>query len=211
MGFALVLLLELLNPFNKVFSLTIDQVLNRIQFFYQNIQTINGSFVQKVEAPDNKTKLSKGEFWIQKPKKFKWLYESPEKILFLYDGTKFFIYYIEEKYLAVFSSPKEFSFELPLELLTDSSSFHKNFKLESFKIIEKDYWKLNFVPLKKSLIEKISVIVNLHTGEIKKMILFHATGERLFLTFQNIFYNKKLPPDLFQLKVPEDIEIEIIN
>ncbi len=207
-AYALVLLLVALNPCNKINALTINQVLDKVQLFYESIHSLRASFIQKVNLPEGKVEISYGKVWIEKPGKMKWIYEKPEKFFIISNGKKIYIYYPDEKQVLVFLYKKSLSSKLALEFVNGKAKIEKDLKLESFKVLNENYWKLNFLPLKRdSLIEKLSLVVNLATGEVKEICLFQSTGEKIDLLFKKIVYNVKLPPDFFSFKPPKNVEI----
>jgi len=208
MACVLALLLVVLSPLNKAKALTINQVLDKVQRFYETIHSLKASFVQKVTLPEGKIEVSYGKVWIEKPGKMKWIYERPERFFIVSNGKKIYIYYPEEKQVLVFPYKKSISSKLALEFINGRAKIEKDLKLESFKVLNENYWKLNFIPFKKdSLIEKLSLTVNLNTGEVREISLVQSTGEKIDLLFKKIAYNIELPPNFFYFKPPQGSEI----
>jgi len=204
----LALLLVALSPLNKAKALTINQVLDRVQHFYESILSLKASFIQKVNFPEGKTEISYGKVWIKKPCKMKWIYQGPEKFFIISDGRKIYIYYPEEKEVLVFPYQKSISSKLALEFINGKAKIEKDLKLESFKVLNENYWKLNFLPLKKdSLVEKISLLVNLKTGEVREISLVQSTGEKIVLLFKKVYYNIKIPQNFFNFNPPKGVEV----
>ena len=208
MVYVLALLLVALSPLSKSKGLTIREVLDKVQNFYETVHSLKASFVQKVNFPDGRAEVSYGEVWIEKPGKMKWEYKKPETFFIISNGKKIFIYYPEEKQALVFPYQKSISSKLALEFVNGKAKIEKDLKLESFKVINKNYWELNFTPVKAdSLIEKISLLVNLKTGEVREISLIQSTGEKISLLFKEVIYNPEVPYGFFNFRPPQDVEI----
>lgn len=199
MVFVLVLSLVLVNPFKGVRGQTIEEVLNRIQNFYEKTESIRGSFVQETEFPSSKKESRKGRVWIKKPGLFRWEYLEPEKFIIISDGRNIYVHYPEENQAFVYPSGKAVSSQLALGFMSGRGDIRKDLKLESFKALEKDLWQLNFLTTHSdSQIERISLLVNLSTGEVKEFLLYYLSGERVKIIFENLEYNAELSSKIFK-------------
>ncbi len=208
MVFVLALLLGLVNPFNT-YAKTIDQVLNRIEYFYKHIHTIQADFLQETFfLYSQKKEIQKGIFWIKKPDKFRWEYKSPEKFVIISDGKNVYIYYPEEEEAFVYTSKQLLSSHIAIGFMSGKGNIKKDLKLQSFKVLKHNFWKITFLPAyKDQRVKEISLIVNPDTGEVKEFGFINYTGERIKISFKNIKYNIKLNNNLFTLKLPKDVEI----
>ncbi len=207
MVFVLVLFWVLVNPC-KLLAQNIEQVLNKIQHFYENIQTIQADFLQETYFPDRNKEIRTGKLWIKKPGKFRWEYKSPEKFLIISDGDNIYIYYPEEKQAFVYPSGKAISSRLALGFMSGRGNIKEDLKLESFKVLNKNFWKVSFLPAyKDQRIEKISLVVNPNTGEVKEFTFINSTGEKIRIIFNQIRYNVNLDNKLFILNFSENIQI----
>ncbi len=204
----LVLFWVLVGNFKILFAQDIYEVVDKIQNFYKKINTIEAKFVQETIFTTGRKEIRMGKLWIKKPGKFRWEYQSPEKFLIISNGVKVFIYYPEEKEVLVYPSKKMISSQLALGFMNGRGNIKKNFKLESFKVINKNQWKISFLPaLQDNYIEKITLTVNPETGEIKDFYFVNTVGEKIKISFIDFKYNIKLKKSLFSFIPPKNSEV----
>ncbi len=207
MGFALALFFLLANPWFS-FAQSINQVLDLVQNFYENISTIRGEFVQETLFPNQKKEFQEGRFWIKKPGLFRWEYLHPEKFLIISDGTKLYVYYPEEKRAYVYPTGKVISSQLALGFMSGRGDIRKDLKVESYQVLSGGLWEISFLPLaQENQIEKINLIVDLATGEVKRFSIWHQSGEKLIITFKKVEYNQNTPDKIFRFNPPKDVKI----
>jgi len=169
---------------------------------------LEAEFIQETYFSNGGKEVRKGKLWIKKPGKFRWEYQSPEKFLIISDGNKIFIYYPEEKQAFVYPSGRAISSRLALGFMSGRGNIKTDLKLESFKVMDKDYWKISFLPaLNDTQVEKITLIVNLHTGEIKELFFVNSTGEKIRIIFKKVGYNVKLKDNFFEFNPPENVNL----
>ncbi len=208
MVFVLVLLLALVNPFKILFAQNLETILDKIQYFYKNIQTIQADFFQETTFSDKSKEIRSGKLWIKNPGNFRWEYQTPEKFLIISDGKKFFVYYPEEKEVLIYPSRKLISSQLALEFMNGRGDIKKDLKLETYKILDKKTWEISFLPLTQdNYVEKLVLIVNIETGEVKEFHFINTLGEKTRILFKNLKYNIKLDNKLFTFIPPKDLKI----
>ncbi|RKX61599.1 MAG: hypothetical protein DRP34_05510, partial [Thermodesulfobacteriota bacterium] len=205
MGFVLVLFWVLVSSSKPLNAQTIDEVLNKIQYFYENTKSIKADFIQETVFLDKSKEIRTGKVWIKKPGKFRWEYQIPEKFLIISDGFQIFVYYPEEKEVLIYPSGKVISSQLALGFMSGRGNIKKDLKLESFKILNEKEWKISFLPVSKdTYIEKIVLTVNLDTGEVKEFYFINTSGEKVRIIFKNLEYNLDLKNNIFTFIPPKN-------
>ena len=208
MGFALVLFWVLVSSSKPLNAQTIDEVLNKIQYFYENTKSIKADFIQETVFLDKSKEIRTGKVWIKKPGKFRWEYQTPEKFLIISDGFQIFIYYPEEKEVLIYPSGKVISSQLALGFMSGRGNIKKDLKLESFEILNEKEWKISFFPVSKdTYIEKIVLTVNLDTGEVKEFYFINTSGEKVRIIFKNLEYNLDLKNNIFTFIPPKNSKV----
>ncbi len=204
----LVLCWVFVNPLNNIKAQSINEVINKIQYFYDHISSLKAVFVQETLFPDGRREIRKGKVWIKKPGKMRWEYSEPERFLIISNGEKLFVYYPEEKQVFIYPSGKAISSHLALGFMSGRGDIKKDLKLESFKILKKNLWELSFISaFKDPQVKKIILIVNLNTGEVKQFYVINQLGEKIKITFNKIEYNSNIKDKIFNLKLSKDVEV----
>ena len=208
MGFVLVLFWVLVSSSKPLNAQTIDEVLNKIQYFYENTKSIKADFIQETVFLDKSKEIRTGKVWIKKPGKFRWEYQIPEKFLIISDGFQIFIYYPEEKEVLIYPSGKVISSQLALGFMSGRGNIKKDLKLESFEILNEKEWRISFFPVSKdTYIEKIVLTVNLDTGEVKEFYFINTSGEKVKIIFKNLKYNLDLKNNIFTFIPPKNSKL----
>ncbi len=208
MGFVLVLFWVLVSSSKPLNAQTIDEVLNKIQYFYENTKSIKADFIQETVFLDKSKEIRTGKVWIKKPGKFRWEYQIPEKFLIISDGFQIFVYYPEEKEVLIYPSGKVISSQLALGFMSGRGNIKKDLKLESFEILNEKEWKISFLPVSKdTYIEKIVLTVNLDTGEVKEFYFINTSGEKVRIIFKNLEYNLDLKNNIFTFIPPKNSKV----
>ncbi len=208
MGFVLVLFWVLVSSSKPLNAQTIDEVLNKIQYFYENTKSIKADFIQETVFLDKSKEIRTGKVWIKKPGKFRWEYQIPEKFLIISDGFQIFVYYPEEKEVLIYPSGKVISSQLALGFMSGRGNIKKDLKLESFKILNEKEWKISFLPVSKdTYIEKIVLTVNLDTGEVKEFYFINTSREKVKIIFKNLKYNLDLKNNIFTFIPPKNSKV----
>jgi len=208
MEFVLVLLLLLLVNFSKGHAQNINQVLDTVQAFYENTKSIRAEFEQETIHPGGQRETRTGRVWIKKPDLFRWEYLTPEKFIVISDGTNLYVYYPDEKRVFVYPTGRAISSQLALGFMSGRGDIRKDLKVESYISLTETLWELNFLPLSSdSHVERLTLIVDLSTGEVKRFAVWHKTGEKVLVKFRKLEYNLDLPEKIFKFVPPKDAKI----
>ncbi len=208
MVFVLALLLVLASPFKGLKAQSVEEVLEKIQHFYSQTQTLRGSFSQETIFPNGNKENRSGKIWMKKPGLFRWEYNTPEKFIIISDSRNIYVYYPEENQAFVYPSGKALSSQLALGFMSGRGNLRKDLKLESFKVLDEGLWQLNFLPAyQDSQVEKISLRVNLANGEVQELLLHYFSGERVRITFKSLEYNLDIPDRVFKFTPPKNVKI----
>ena len=208
MGFVLVLFWVLVSSSKPLNAQNVDEVLNKIQHFYENTKSIKADFIQETVFLDKSKEIRTGKVWIKKPGKFRWEYQIPEKFLIISDGFQIFVYYPEEKEVLIYPSGKVISSQLALGFMSGRGNIKKDLKLESFEILNEKEWRISFLPVSKdTYIEKIVLTVNLDTGEVKEFYFINTSGEKVRIIFKNLEYNLDLKNNIFTFIPPKNSKV----
>lgn len=210
MVFVLALLLILVNPLPKraILAQSIDEILAKIQSFYHETTSLRGSFIQETYFPNGGKEQRQGKFWMKKPGLFRWEYYTPEKFIIISDGRNIYVYYPDENQAFIYPSGKAISSQLALGFMSGRGDLTKDLKLESFQVLSHDLYEITFLPAYKDEQLKKIVLKTLYPkGEVKEVLLFYFSGERVKIAFNHLEYNLDLPLKIFQFQPPKKAKI----
>ena len=189
---------------------TAEDIALKVEYKLRALQSIQANFDQiyyslSVTAPLRE----KGKFYFKKPDLMKWEYKEPEEKIFLYKGGTFLFYLPEDNQLIRSSQSKENYESEILALLSGQKAFKDNYHVE-FSPFPKETersWQLKLTPREEGEYSFILLEIEERTALIGKAIFFDWAGNKTEFDFSQIKVNPRLPPSLFELKVPPDCEI----
>lgn len=191
-------------------GLTADQVVERVQAFYDRTKTFKSRFKQRywVKA-HNKTKDSAGDVIFQKPGKMSWRYTSNGNRV-VSDGKVIKVYEKENKQM--YEQPLEKSqYPAALAFLTGSGNLKQAFKFELADPKQMGFeggYVLVGVPREATpAYQKIFMFVDVGTFQVRRVLMLDAQGNRNRFDFEQPEVNVKAPPNEFTFTPPPGTQI----
>jgi len=193
-----------------LFPLTAEDVALKAEKKLLALKSIKADFEQIYYSISVSTPLrEKGKFYFQKPDSMKWVYQKPEEKIFLYKKGKFLFYVPEDNQLTRGLLSGENHESEILELFSGKKVLRDNYHIEfsPFPSEKNHAFQLKLTPKEESEYSFILLEIDEKTWLIGKAILFDWTGNRTEYRFSQIKTNVRLPQNIFELKVPPDVEI----
>lgn len=178
------------------------KALNR---FYREVHTFHARFHQ-VQRDDSGTVMqqSSGRFTIERPGRFRWIYEKPYKQVIVSDGQTLWTY---DKDLAqVTQRPVGSALKgTPAQLLSGGEGLSQAFSIES----QGDKNGLSWVKLtpKSNQSDFKSVSLGFNNGQLSAMVLHDSLGDVSHITFSEVQINAPVASDTFHFHVPKGVEV----
>ena len=108
-----------------------DALAKAIQGHYQQVRDFTASFEQAyVGGALKRRTVERGTVAIRKPGRMRWDYESPEKKLFIADGTRMYFYVPADKQVRVSAMPEAGRVPTPILFLAGRGDLLRDFKAE---------------------------------------------------------------------------------
>ena len=193
------------------YSFTPQEVALQAEKKLLSIQSLQAHFEQTYYSSSISTPLKeKGDLYFKKPNWMKWEYKDPEPKIYLLKEDLFFEYIPEENQITKYDLSKEGYESEILSILSGQKGLIDNHMIEfnPFLPKNKEAWQLKLTPLEEDdeyayfLLE-----INKKTWLIQKAIFFDWGGNKSEFQFSKIKTNIRLPVDVFELKVPPNVEI----
>ncbi len=172
-----------------------DKIFDKLVNKYDSIKTFQADFVQTNYWKEiDETLVSRGKIYYNS-KKLLLDYIKPKPQKMLLDTTSLIIWDIKENQAIITNNNTDIS--RPIDII---KKFWQNSKII---ILEE---KRNFIKLKLVSDEQI-IIVELKNYIIKKMKIINRNGNFVEYSFKNIKINKVIKNKLFDVKLPDDVNI----
>jgi outer membrane lipoprotein carrier protein len=191
-------------------SLSADEIVNRVQAFYDKTTTFKAGFKQRyvVKAYD-KTKDSAGSVIFEKPGKMSWRYTSNGNRV-VSDGTLIKIYEKENKQMYEQQLAKT-QYPAALSFLTGQGKLKQNFKFsrqDSKQMKFESGYVLAGDPLQPTAAyERVFFYVDAQTYQVRRVLIIDAQGNRNRFDFVTSEVNTKAPQGEFAFTPPPGTQV----
>ena len=176
-----------------------------LENFLENTQTLEANFQQTLRAHDGEIlQQTEGEFYLDRPAKFRWNYKSPYEQIIVSDGERIWIYDVELQQVTVQKQSAGLP-ATPMALLEDSSKLHKNFHV--LPLDEHDgVYRLRLQSKTKEA-DFGEIVVGLDAKGLRFMQLHDQFEQVTDIVFSDINTNKKLSKEIFEFIPPEGVDV----
>jgi outer membrane lipoprotein carrier protein len=158
------------------------------------------------------TDTGNGRITVKRPWKMKWEYESPEKQIYVTDGTDMWIYRPEDNQVQIGKAKSFFTGVVRAVFLLDMEQIKKYFSIAL--IIREDPMVYTLKLLPKEEIADVSEMylsVSKKTYDVVKIAKYNASGDEVTYTLSDFKFNGSYPDSLFRLKIPEGADVQYFD
>ncbi len=176
-----------------------------LENFLADIQTLQANFQQTLRTHEGEVlQQTEGQFYLNRPGKFRWNYKLPYEQEIVSDGERVWIYDVDLQQVTVqrqdVSLPSS-----PMALLQDSSKLY-----ESFNVVPLDehegVYRLK-LESKTSASDFAEIVVGLDKNGLRFMQLHDQFEQVTDIIFSDIATNLKLDNKLFNFVPPEGVDV----
>jgi len=182
-----------------------------IQHRYDTVRDFSASFEHRYSGGVlRKEAVERGTMQVKKPSRMRWTYESPERKVFVADGTRIYSYIPEDRQVIVAPVPDEAEATTPALFLTGHGSLVRDFTA-SFPT-EPDpspgTYSLKLVPHRREAeYDWLVLVVDRGTYRLRKLITADAQGGQSTFTFSDIRENVGIPDSAFRFTIPRGVDV----
>jgi len=176
-----------------------------LENFLANTQTLQATFQQTLRTHTGELiQQSEGEFYLKRPGKFRWNYQTPYEQIIVSDGKRIWIYDVDLQQVTVQKESSSLP-ATPMSLLKDSSTLHENFNITP--IDEKNgVYRLKLVS-KKNESDFGEIVVGLDDKGLRFMQLHDQFEQVTDIVFSDTKTNIKLAKEIFEFVPPEGVDV----
>jgi len=192
-------------------TLSLDQVVTKLQENYQKIDTYILNFDQQLYSPQQDRVISKGSgsVWFKKPGKMLWSYEKPEPHIYVTEGNTVWEYTPNDKTVNIFSLEQAAyrSFLLGFGNLKRDFKikFHKGKAKSDSGLYQLDLTANN--PAEREAIGTVTFYVDPEHFMVRYAELVDSFGNENRLRFQDMKANVPIDDKHFKFKVPKGVKV----
>ncbi len=191
-------------------DLTAEQVALRLENKLKSITTLRADFRQFYYSNSSPEPMTgRGQLFIRRPNLMRWEYSAPEKQIFLLKDKNFWLYFPEDKQLIKNAARSEVLESEVLGLLSGNFSLMERYRVEfnSFPSDRQNVYQLRLQPTEEGQFSYILVEIDRQSWLITKAVFFEPAGGKLEYHFSRMVTGRKIPDEVFDLRIPPDCEI----
>ncbi len=198
----LLICLGLSQLFNPLWATEVEDRLNRAMSSLDNLQA---DFKQTL-IDDNKkiVQQSSGKVSIQRPGKFRWIYEKPYQQQIIADGKELWVYDVDLDQATV--KPMEAGLSsAPIMVLMKKQGVETEFEVNEVGQHKYLFW-IELTPIKKDM-EYSKIYIGMENEIVKALELRDSFGQSTQITFENQRTNMIFNPDAFSFNPPPGVDV----
>ncbi len=192
------------------FSQTGEDVALRLEKSLRSVQSLEAAFEHIYYSAMISTPLSeKGKLYFQKPDQMRWEYTEPENNIYIYKGDRYQFYFPEDNQLMRGSLIEESHETEILDILTGKKTLLEFYtsELSPFPTEKSQNAQIKLTPKQEGDDSFILLEIDKKRWLIQKAVFFDWEGNKTEFQFSQIKINTHLPKNIFELKLPADVEI----
>jgi outer membrane lipoprotein carrier protein len=174
---------------------------------------LEANFVQIYQGANGQTARETGHLLLKRPGKARWQYTSPERKLFVSDGSHIF-FYVEGERQATETTVKESADpQIPFLFLLGRGNLRRDFSrielVGNERPVDPGNLVLRLVP-KRAPEEFKQLLVEIAPSsfEVKRMVIFERGGARMDFLLSNVRENFVAPDSQFQFTPPSGVVVK---
>lgn len=176
-----------------------------LENFLANTRTLQADFTQTLRTHDGEVlQQTEGEFYLDRPGKFRWNYKLPYEQVIVSDGERIWIYDVDLQQVTVQKQSASLP-ATPMALLEDSATLHKDFTVSVLDEKEGVY-RLKLVSKTKDS-DFGEIVVGLDNKGLRFMQLHDQFEQVTDIVFSSITTNTKLASEIFEFVPPEGVDV----
>lgn len=204
------------EPVNDQVRREVTEVVKRLQTRYEQTKDLQADFTQKITIEGfERPMTSSGKVYIKKPGRLRWTYLEPSTEDIYVEGDDVKVYVPEHKQVLVGKLTQMSASKAPLELLQGAAKLGESFEVEPTSGKARGVGGIRLLTLfpkshdgeaQRSL-QKIVVEVFPKTYFIRTVWLYDMSGNVSNFEFSSVRSNIGLGNDVFNLRLPDDVEV----
>ncbi|MFQ5417946.1 MAG: outer membrane lipoprotein carrier protein LolA [Myxococcota bacterium] len=190
----------------------VDTAVAAIQKRYEAMTYLRAKFVQRTRGvafgggDPSGASISRGTVQFAKPGKMRWSYEEPEPSLVVSDGKTLWLYDPANAEVQRMPVSGGIAAGAAVHFLLGEGDVRRDFAIEALAC-GADRATLELVPRVDSSYEKLRVVADLASGQLRSTTVFDLIGNVSEVSFEEVVEGETPGEDAFRFDPPEGVEI----
>lgn len=188
-----------------------DALARAVQAHYQQVRDFTATFEQAYVGGALKRKtVERGTIAIRKPGRMRWDYESPEKKLFIADGTRMYFYVPADKQVRVSAMPESGRVPTPILFLAGRGDLLRDFKAEEVPAPAGAAGSraLRLRPIRpEPEYDTLTLVVDATSMVMRQLIVVDAQGGTSTFAFADLKENVGVADSRFVFTMPKGVDV----
>jgi outer membrane lipoprotein carrier protein len=177
----------------------------RLRAFLAETVTLEAHFSQVLlEADTQRAQVSEGRFYLHRPQRFRWEYESPQPQLVVADGENLWLYDPDLEQVTVRRLDEELS-STPAMLLSGDALLEESFRVGAAYREDGLDW-VELAPLSEAA-DFAALRLGFEAERLASMELIDALGQTTVIRFSEVRINPPLDAELFHFTPPPGVDV----
>jgi len=170
----------------------------RLNNYLKGLTSLESNFDQVTFNADHTRMMqARGTFYLQRPGRFRWEYDSPDKQVILADGDRVYVHDLDLEQVSHQSQNKALR-GTPALLLVDGGPISRHFTARSTPSSDGRDW-VELTPKAKDT-DVVKIELGFGRKELESMIMEDSFGQTTRLDFSATRRNPRLDPELFEME-----------
>lgn len=182
-----------------------------IQQKYNTVRDFSASFEHRYRGGVlRKEAVERGTLQIKKPSRMRWVYESPERKIFVADGTRIYSYIPEDRQVIVAPIPAVDDAATPALFLSGHGNLERDFAASYPATADTTpgTWSLKLVPHRpEAEYDWLVLVVDRANYRLRRLVTADAQGGVSTFTFSDIRENAGIPDSAFRFTIPRGVDV----
>lgn len=186
-----------------------QEVVERVQIFYDGTGDLKGQFTQRVELAIGQVEEASGTFYLKRPGMMRWEYERPEHRLLVTNGTMLWAYTPADRQVIV-QDLKAAVTSIPFDFLMGVGKLTDDFIVRQVTDSGDCCYRLVLTPGRSDPHLRgmeMEMEVERTTLHIRSLTFQDPYENRTVMHFSHLLVNSGLPADLFSFVPPPGVQV----
>ncbi len=178
----------------------------KLNNFFTRVNTMQGTFIQQVyDKQGHITQTSRGQLYLSRPGKFRWIYQTPDQQEIISDSRNLWIYDKELDQVTVKGVGQALA-STPAALLMQRQIPDRQFRVTEMDDRTSGWNWFYMTPHRPSSdFEALSLAID-NQGNVRQMVMYDHIGQETVLTF-NVRPNVQVHPSRFVFRPPAHVDV----